>query len=60
LPLKVWLELRKGKRVSKGRVKEIGLLSQPNKKLKATKDLLLPKHISGKIDVEEFNTKVLV
>jgi hypothetical protein len=36
-------------------VKEIGLLSQRNKKLKATRDLLLPKFVSEKIDVEEIN-----
>jgi len=33
-------------------VKEIGLLSQRNKKLKATRDFLLPKLISGKIEVQ--------
>lgn len=35
--------------------KEIGVLSEQNKRLKETRDLLLPKLISGKIDVEELN-----
>jgi len=34
---------------------EVGVLSEQNKKLKATRDLLLPKLISGKIDVGELN-----
>lgn len=45
--------LKKFSDITEPMFKKIGLLSQHNKKLKATRDLLLPKLISGKIDVEE-------
>ena len=42
-----------GKKVKNRYGEEFAPLSQQNKKLKATRDLLLPKLVARKIDVEE-------
>jgi type I restriction enzyme S subunit len=47
--------LSKFKNITEPMFKEVGVLSEQNKKLKATRDLLLPKLISGKIDVDELH-----